>query len=286
MNDRTLLLNYLGWLANRHNSILHNPAARDGRRFFLWGTQLNVLLGNYALNNTGWNVLVDLLEGKNIDNRHDYEAHQHTVALHFVTKCDPTDAETQKKALSDAYDLGWSWLHKMKQEQGNTCTIDPNVWPPDVVYWESIRFQELSPLLFAGDHFYGYRFEVLVKTHTDMAYQDVDRSLTGPLAEWRLDFVADATTGDRLTLQVGSHSFTYDLYPAGDAAALCQQVMAYLAANQWLGLHFNYATPSDTRVVLTAKRTGDPYNLKPTESSLPAAITATVIANGQAAWNY
>lgn len=64
------------------------------------------------------------------------------------------------------------------------------------------------------------------------------------------------------------------------------QVLGAFAAELWFGVNFNFSTPTTTRIELKARRTGDPYNLNPTDSSLPAAVTATVIANGEAAWNY
>lgn len=172
MNNYQKLLAYAEEIAARNATIHHDrspTAEREAKRFFLWGSDDNELQGNYALNNTGWNLLFDAVDGSNVDNRHDYEANNFRIALHFVKHVPAGEIILQNAAIAQAFDLGWKVLRRMRKHAQNPCKAvdDSEISAADIVpkmlEWPSIKFQPLAPLLFVGDHHYGHRFEVLVK---------------------------------------------------------------------------------------------------------------------------
>lgn len=172
MNSYQRITSYIEEIAARNTAIAHNMStgtSREARRFFLWGSNDSALMAQYAINNTGWNLLLDVVDGTNVDNRHDYEAHTHRIALHFVRHCHAQDIPLQKSTTSAAFDLGWNVLRHMRAQAQNPClavdsdAISSAAIVPRMLDWPGIRYQPLCPLLFVGDEHYGYRFEVTVK---------------------------------------------------------------------------------------------------------------------------
>jgi hypothetical protein len=169
MNTRERIVAYIEELATRNALIAHSPATRESRRFFQWGTNDAALMANFALNNTGWNLLLDVIEGNNVDNRHDYEARVKRVALLFIKHCKPQDIIEQNATINAAETLGWKFLKRMRKHAQNRCQavtdgeVSTEVIIPTVVEWPTIKDFEVSPLMFVGDEHYGYRFEVSLK---------------------------------------------------------------------------------------------------------------------------
>ena len=169
MNNYQKLLTYVEEIAARNTTIAHDTDTREARRFFIWGSNDGELQNNYALNNTGWNLLFDEIEGQNVDNRRDYEAHTFRVALHFVRHVPPGNIALQNSTKALAFDLGWLVLRRMRKHAQDPCAaetdgeVSDKDLVPKVIEWPSIKYQPLAPLLFVGDQHYGFRFEVLVK---------------------------------------------------------------------------------------------------------------------------
>lgn len=166
MNHRQALITFLSEMASRSTDIHHVAAGtREDRRFFQWGSMETALLGNYALNNTGWNLLVDMMPAGNVDNAHDYEARLFTVALHFCRVTDGHDMAAIDQTLNEAWDLGWEFLRKMREHIKDRCNapLTDRASIPGVINWAGIKHQELAPLIFIGDSHYGFRFEVPLK---------------------------------------------------------------------------------------------------------------------------
>lgn len=187
MNNYEKLLTYAEEIAARNVAIGHDKsptAEREAKRFFLWGNNDGELQGNYALNNTGWNLLFDPVDGANVDNRHDYEAHTFRIALHFVKHAPLGEVAVQNATIAQAFDLGWKVLRRMRKHAQNPCkAVDESELSaadivPKVIEWPSIKYQPLAPLLFVGDHHYGYRFEVVVK-------YDVSNIIAEDPDDWR-----------------------------------------------------------------------------------------------------
>lgn len=164
MNHRTALINYLAELATLSKDIAHSNATRESRRFFLWGANEAALLGNHALNNTGWNLLVDMLPAGHLDNRHDYEQRVFRVAMHFVRHTSDQDIPAINATIGAAYELGWEFILRMREHVANPCAaqVDGQENIPRTLLPERIKHQEVAPLLFIGDKHYGYRFEIEV----------------------------------------------------------------------------------------------------------------------------
>lgn len=172
MNTHQAAEAYIEELAARSTLIAHDAsstASREARRFFLWGSEDGKLQAHYALNNKGWNLLLDNVDGKNVDNRHDSEAHTHRLALHFVRQTRADDFAAQRATIAAAYDLGWLFLRRIRKHTQNACKavndgeISSASIVPRMIDWPAISYQALDPLLFVGDHHYGYRFEVILR---------------------------------------------------------------------------------------------------------------------------
>ncbi len=176
MNHRTALIDLLAEMASLSKDIKHRTATRESRRFFLWGANEAALLGNYALNNTGWNLLVDMLPAGHQDNRHDYEQRQFRVALHFVRHTKDQELANINNTIAEAYELGWEFLRRMRDHIADPCNAPiagrDNI--PRTMAWERIKHQEVAPLLFIGDLHYGYRFEIEVTYDQDIPHSSDD----------------------------------------------------------------------------------------------------------------
>lgn len=187
MNTYDKLLAYVEEIAARNVAIGHDQsptASREARRFFQWGNNDGELQAGYALNNTGWNLLFDAVDGSNVDNRHDYEANNFRIALHFVRNVAQQDIPAANATVTAAYDLGWKVLRRMRKHAQNPCKavtdgeISVQDIVPKVIEWPTIKYQPLAPLLFVGDNHYGFRFELVVK-------YDVPNIITEDNADWR-----------------------------------------------------------------------------------------------------
>lgn len=185
MNSYQRIIAYIEEIAARSTAIDHDMnvgAPREARRFFLWGSNDSALMAMYALNNTGWNLLLDVVDGANVDNRHDYEAHTHRIALHFVRHCHAQDIPLQQSTTAEAFELGWKVLRHMRAQTQDPCSaaISSSTLVPRMLDWPSIRFQPLCPLLFVGDEHYGYRFEVIVKYDVPLVEAEAPTDWTTP----------------------------------------------------------------------------------------------------------
>jgi hypothetical protein len=163
MNHREAIISFLAEMAVRSTDIHHVASGtREERRFFQWGSQETALVGSYALNNTGWNLLIDMMPAGNMDNAHSSEARLFTVALHFIRQADEQDLAAINNTINEAWDLGWEFLNKAREHCENPCTagLTNTDFIPGSMLWGAIKHQEVAPLIFIGDHHYGYRFEV------------------------------------------------------------------------------------------------------------------------------
>lgn len=164
MNHRDQLNKYLEDVASRSVDIAHTYGTQDRelRRFFNWGSQEAAMIGNYALNNTGWNLLVDYLPSPNVDNRHDYEARVFKMALMVLRKCDKQAGADINDRINKGWEIGWELLLHMRDQVHDRCNAEVNDMTtiPAVIEWPGIKHQEVAPIMFGGDAFYGYRFEV------------------------------------------------------------------------------------------------------------------------------
>lgn len=165
MNHRKALVAFFAEMATKSVAIAHVPGDdREARRFFLWGSNEMALIGGYALNNTGWNLLLDMMPAGHMDNRHDSEARLFRVALHFTRVTSEQDLVAINTTVNDAYEIGWDFLLKAREHCQDPCNSDltkANI--PASLEWSGIKHQEIAPLLFIGDHHYGYRFEFDVR---------------------------------------------------------------------------------------------------------------------------
>jgi hypothetical protein len=170
MNYRNDLISFLGEMAARSKDIGHDNTSRETRRYFQWGSSEAALLGNYAIDNTGWNLLIDMMPAGNVDNKHDYEARLFRVALHFVHQVNDQDIAGISSAIDFAYELGWEFLVKAREHIANPCSsnLSNTAGIPATIDFPGIRHQEIAPLIFIGDKLYGYRFEVEFKYDRDI----------------------------------------------------------------------------------------------------------------------
>lgn len=174
MNHREALVTFLSEMASRSLDIHHvATGTREDRRFFQWGSMETALLGHYALNNTGWNLLLDMMPAGNMDNAHNSEARLFTAALHFTRVTDSQDMVAIDATLNAAWDLGWEFLRKMREHVQDRCNapLTNREAIPGSFSWASIKHQELAPLIFIGDSHYGYRFEVSFKYDRQIALE-------------------------------------------------------------------------------------------------------------------
>lgn len=165
MNYRNALVSFIGELASLSADIGHNTSTRESRRYFQWGSNEAALLGSYAINNTSWNLILDMMPAGHVDNKHDYEARLFRCALHFVKQENDQDILAISTAIDAGYELGWEFLLKAREQIANPCNsvLDYPDNIPTTIDWPGIKHQEIAPLIFIGEKLYGYRFEVEFK---------------------------------------------------------------------------------------------------------------------------